>query len=126
MLAKIAFLILSVGVSACVLLTVRQQRLEAVHDLADVQRSMSRLDQDLFRLRVAIAQGVAPERVTSLAVALGPMRPAGVDSLTDLLPPASAVALAEQDESASEAAASGGVGGRRTAQNERASRRPER
>lgn len=98
MRSKLVFLILAIGLTACALLSLRQQRLRVVHELAGVHASMARMDQDLLRVRVSIAQAITPQRIVSLAVALGPMRPIGVDPL--VLPgdvPATAITEARAD-----------------------------
>jgi hypothetical protein len=91
--SKLAFLILVIGLTACGLLALRQQRLRVVHDLAVVHKNMARMDQDLLRVRVDIAQAITPQRVVQLAGNLGPMRPLGVDP--EMLParPASDTAI---------------------------------
>lgn len=79
LLAKLCVLILCVGATACVLLTLRQQRLDAVHELAVLQRDMAQLDHDLFRFRARIMASVTPGQIEKMALALGDMRPIGVD-----------------------------------------------
>lgn len=79
MFAKLILVILSLGVIACVLLTVRQQRMQAVHDLANVQREVARMDRTLAHLRLEVAQRITPERVAEMAESIGvPLRPIGV------------------------------------------------
>lgn len=75
MFARLVVLILSIGVVACVLLTARQQRLQAVHELAEVQRRLVEHDRTLWQLRVEIAGRITPEHVESLASRLGPLKP---------------------------------------------------
>ncbi len=70
MLWKVSFLILCIGACACMLLTLRQQRLEAVHQMAVIQKQISEKDENLLRLRIEIAHGVAPMSVQALAAAL--------------------------------------------------------
>lgn len=82
MFAKLIVVILSIGVIACVLLTVRQQRMQAVHELANVQREVARLDRTLAHLRLEVAERITPERVAEMAKSLGgggvELRPIGV------------------------------------------------
>jgi hypothetical protein len=78
-LAKTCVLILSLGAAACVLLGLRQARLQAMHEIAGIQRRMNDHDRNLFRLRLEIAERVTPERVEQAAQKLGPMAPIGVD-----------------------------------------------
>ncbi len=79
MFAKVCVLILCVGVSASALLVLRQQRLVAVHRMAQVQRQIAQADRDLMTLRVRLAQAISVGRVERMAAALGPLRPIGVD-----------------------------------------------
>lgn len=79
MFAKLIVVILSLGVIACVLLTVRQQRMQAVHELANVQREVARLDRTLAHLRLEVAERITPERVAEMAKSIGAeLRPIGV------------------------------------------------
>src|SRR5690242_8128271 len=67
------------GVTACVLLTVRQQRMQAVHELANVQREVARLDRTLAHLRLEVAERITPEKVAEMAKSIGAeLRPIGV------------------------------------------------
>lgn len=75
MRAKIMALILIGALTATALLVVRQQRLQAVHEMTRALDRAARDDRDLWGVRVLIARGTSPERVRELAVALGPMRP---------------------------------------------------
>lgn len=79
MLAKVLFLIACIGASACILLSLRQQRLDVVNDMAIIHKRMVQHDRALFELRVRIAQSLSLDRVATLAAAIGPMRPIGVD-----------------------------------------------
>ena len=79
MLGKVTFLILGMGVTGCVLLGYRQLRLQTLHELAEVQRRLNVHDRDLYRLRSAVAQRVAPARVAELAARMGPLVSVGVD-----------------------------------------------
>lgn len=86
MLAKVLFLILCIGASACVLLTVRQQRLAVVHDMAAIHNRLAQHDKVLFDVRARIAQDLSPMRVQQLASAMGPLSPIGVDPINGALP----------------------------------------
>jgi hypothetical protein len=79
--AKLCVLILAIGTTAGTLLHLRQARLQAVHELAELQKRFNQHDRDLFTIRTQIAQAVTPERVQQMASTLGPMRPIGVDPL---------------------------------------------
>jgi hypothetical protein len=78
-LAKIATVILTIGIVGCILLTTRQQRLQAVHDLAVLQRRVAEHDRTLWHLRAEIARNVQPRNVEALARALGPLEHIPVD-----------------------------------------------
>jgi hypothetical protein len=85
-LGKVLFLILCIGASACVLLTVRQQRLAVVHDMAAIHNRLAQHDKVLFDVRARIAQDLSPMRVQQLASALGPLSPIGVDPIKGAMP----------------------------------------
>lgn len=72
--AKLALVVIGVGLCACALLTVRQLRMEAAHQLAQTRLRILERDSALQRLRAQIAARVTPERVEVLASGLGPMR----------------------------------------------------
>jgi hypothetical protein len=78
-LAKIATVILTIGIVGCILLTARQQRLQAVHDLAVLQRRVAEHDRTLWHLRAEIARNVQPRNVEALARALGPLEHIPID-----------------------------------------------
>lgn len=75
MFAKLAVVVLSIGVCACVLLATRQMRIEAANDLADVRLRLMQRDNELWRVRAEIAARVTPERVREMAAGLGGMQP---------------------------------------------------
>lgn len=79
MVAKVAAIILTIGIVGCILLTNRQLRLQAVHDLAVLQRRVAEHDRTLWHLRAEIAGRVVPRNVEQLAKGLGPMEPIPVD-----------------------------------------------
>ena len=92
MFAKVCFLVLAIGASACVLLTVRQQRLDAAHDMAIVQSRIVEHDRDLLRLRGDIAARMMPARIETLAMRLGPLAPIGIDPASPAARAATAIA----------------------------------
>lgn len=79
MFAKLILLILAIGAVACGLLTLRQQRLDAVHEMALLHGRIAELDRDLLVVRVGIARAISPGKVEQLAAKLGPVQPLGVD-----------------------------------------------
>ena len=80
MFAKLCVLILGGGACAAGLLSLRQQRLDAVHEMIVLQGRMTALDRDLLTLRTRIASLVTPGRVERMALSLGPLRPLGVST----------------------------------------------
>jgi hypothetical protein len=91
---KLAFLVLVVAATACALLAVRQQRLEAVGAMADSLRRSAALDRTTQLFRVEITRRVTPERVAWLTERHGGWRNAGqrmgapaLYALGTLLPP---------------------------------------
>lgn len=75
MRAKLCIVILTVTLTAASLLTVRQQRLDAVYDMRRSLESAAALDRQLQEVRIDIARMVTPDSVTQLASVMGPMRP---------------------------------------------------
>lgn len=75
MFAKLVLVIVVAGAAACGLLAMRQARLQAAHELAQVQFRVARHDEALWAARSRIAAMVTPTRVQEIASGLGPMRP---------------------------------------------------
>ena len=69
--AKLAVVIIAVGVGACWLLALRQARLEAANELAEARLRIAACDERLTMLRASIAVGVTPEHVERMAMELG-------------------------------------------------------
>ncbi len=72
MLAKLLAIVLALAVTAAGLLAVRQQRLQAVSEMATAIERASALDRRTWRVRVEIASRTSPE---ALERALGDDRP---------------------------------------------------
>jgi hypothetical protein len=87
MFAKLLTLIVCVGVVAGVLLALRQARVQAAHDLADLRLMHAQQDRGLRELRADIARLVTPESVRRMAQRLGPLK---------LIEPERAMALAQR------------------------------
>lgn len=106
MVAKLAMLILVMALTAASLLVVRQQRLQAVREMADAAERAANFDRTLWRVRVEIAEAVTPEDVTAMAKALGPMHhiplPWGLPSLASSRLPAERLANAGASTSSHE------------------------
>jgi hypothetical protein len=73
--AKLCVLIISTGLIACTLLALRQQRIEAVHQLAMVNLRIMEADRGLARLRTDIASNMEPKKIEALASKIGTLRP---------------------------------------------------
>lgn len=61
MLAKLVTIVLALALTAASLLAVRQQRLQAVSEMATAIERGAALDRQTWRARVEIAQRVSPE-----------------------------------------------------------------
>lgn len=75
MLIKCGMLVLTIGATACGLLTLRQARLQAASELAQAQIRIGRSDERLWALRSQIAAQVTPSNVERMAQTLGPLQP---------------------------------------------------
>src|SRR5262245_22409960 len=84
--AKVAVLILSIGVCACALLSARQMRTQAAHELAEARLRLNQRDNELWRLRARIAAKVTPEHVQQLATRLNSLKPIAADTSRRELP----------------------------------------
>lgn len=99
MFAKLAAVIVSMGLVACILLAVRQQRVQAAHEMADVQRRVMEHDRTLWHLRAEIAARVTPGQVEKAAKRLGPTAPITAERYREMVrreTEASEVASADQ------------------------------
>ncbi|MFN7020843.1 MAG: hypothetical protein ACK4WH_05895 [Phycisphaerales bacterium] len=85
MFGKIIAVILTMGVVACVLLAVRQQRVQAAHELAEVQRRVLEQDRLLWQLRTEIAARVVPRGVAAGAGRFGPTAVISPERFRDLV-----------------------------------------
>lgn len=75
MLIKCGMLVLTIGATACGLLTLRQARLQAASELAQSQIRIGKSDERLWALRSQIAAQVTPSNVERMAQSMGPLRP---------------------------------------------------
>ncbi|MCC6660938.1 MAG: hypothetical protein IT437_08635 [Phycisphaerales bacterium] len=87
MFAKILTLIIAVGLIAGALLALRQARVQAAHDLADLRLRHTQQDHELRELRAGIARLVTPDSVRRMAQRIGPLK---------LIEPERAMALAQR------------------------------
>jgi hypothetical protein len=63
MFAKVALVIVALGLCACTLLALRQARLQSANELAEARLRVRAIDERVSRVRTAIAAGVTPEQV---------------------------------------------------------------
>ncbi len=82
MFAKLAAVILALGIVGCSLLAMRQSRLQAASELAQTQLRIGRLDERLWLLRGEIARRVSPEAVDRIAEEMGPTKAMMMEPLT--------------------------------------------
>lgn len=87
MFAKLVVLILSMGLVACTLLTARQLRTQAAHELAEAHLRGLQRDNDLWRLRAQIAQRVSPDNVKRMALSLQDFKPMASGLPAPVTPP---------------------------------------
>ncbi len=75
MVAKLIALVLTLGIVGVLVLHLRQERLQVMHEMADLQKRLAEHDRDFLRVRSRIASRVAPPVVLELAAKLGPTVP---------------------------------------------------
>ena len=63
MFAKVAVVIVALGICACSLLALRQARLQAANELAEARLRVRAIDERVSLTRTAIASLVTPEQV---------------------------------------------------------------
>lgn len=66
MFAKIAVVILALGICACSLLALRQARLQAANELAGARLRVRGIDERVSIVRAVIAGSVTPEQVEEM------------------------------------------------------------
>jgi hypothetical protein len=64
--AKIALVIVALGICACSLLALRQARLQAANELAEARLRVRAIDERVAVVRTAIAACVTPEQVEAM------------------------------------------------------------
>lgn len=75
MLAKLVAIVLALGLTAASLLAVRQQRLQAVSEMATAIERAAALDRQTWRARVEIAKRTSPEALERALATQGEMDP---------------------------------------------------
>lgn len=81
---KLAALIVGLGLIACVLLGIRQLRVQAAHEMAAVQRRVSAHDRELWKLRTEIAKLTTPDNIETIAQKYGVLTPINTERFTIL------------------------------------------
>lgn len=117
--AKLCTLVVSVCAVACVLLALRQQRIEAVHQMAMTNLRIMESDRGLAKLRTQIVARLEPSRIQELAARLGDLQPIELVPARPGTPPAGAQPVyaqargraAQQGERAPGRAQDGAFGG---------------
>lgn len=66
MFAKLAIIIVAIGLAACGLLAMRQARLQTAHELAQAQLRIARVDERLLTLHARIADRVTPASIRQM------------------------------------------------------------
>lgn len=79
MLAKLAVLVVCMGLCACALLAARQMRMQAAHELTEARLRVMKHDNDLRRIRAQIASRITPEDVERMASQFEPIKPIASD-----------------------------------------------
>ena len=85
MFAKIVTLIVCFGLIACMMLSLRQQRIQAGHELARAQAKLAELDRDVLRLKLQIASRLTPDQIETKARKLGQLMPLTMERYQELV-----------------------------------------
>lgn len=75
MMAKLCIVIMAVALTAASMLTVRQQRLDAVYELSRSIERAAAHDRQLQEVRIEIARFITPSTVRTLASRFGQFQP---------------------------------------------------
>ncbi|QOJ01416.1 MAG: hypothetical protein HRU70_13330 [Phycisphaeraceae bacterium] len=75
MFLRCAAAIVALGLVGCWVLSLRQSRLLAAHELASSQLRFREIDERLWAARSRIASLVTPEHVGTAVASLGPLKP---------------------------------------------------
>jgi hypothetical protein len=98
-LAKLVAIVLALALTAASLLAVRQQRLQAVSEMATAIERAAALDRQAWRARVEIAKRVAPEALERELAGRGELDPIRVEwcEIVDVGPAAGGGLLADDE-----------------------------
>ncbi len=72
---KLAACVLCMGILGCALLSMRQARLQAAHELAQTQLRIRTCDERLFKLRAEIGRNIRPDEVRSMVSDMAALKP---------------------------------------------------
>lgn len=87
MLAKAVFVVIGIGAMSATLLALRQQRLQAAHELARTQIRVERQDEELWKVRARIATLVNPQNVAMMAGEMTELHALVADQPEEGVPP---------------------------------------
>ncbi|MEO1128542.1 MAG: hypothetical protein AAFX05_02415 [Planctomycetota bacterium] len=87
MSAKLAALIVAFALTAVGLLAVRQQRLQAVSDMASSIERAAEMDRQSWRLRVEVARRLDPDALQRAVESLGDVSPLQLRECEIICPP---------------------------------------
>lgn len=87
MLAKAVFVVIGIGAMSATLLALRQQRLQAAHELARTQIRVERQDEELWKVRARIAGLVNPQNVALMAGEMTELHALVADGPEEGVPP---------------------------------------
>lgn len=63
MFAKLLFIIIVIAAAACALLVIRQQRIDAFHEITQTYKRLSEHERTLWTMRAEIAERCRPSQV---------------------------------------------------------------
>lgn len=87
MFAKVAIVVIGLGAAGASLLALRQQRLQAAHELAKAQVRIERQDEQLWKVRARIAGLVNPQNVEMMASEIAELHALVPDAPDATVPP---------------------------------------
>lgn len=87
MFGKVAIVVIGLGAASASLLALRQQRLQAAHELAKAQLRIERQDEELWKVRSRIASLVNPQNVEMMASEISELHALVPDAPDASVPP---------------------------------------
>jgi cell division protein FtsL len=90
-------MIVAIGLCAATLLTIRQLRTQAAHELAQTRLRVMEQENEMRRLKAQIATKVTPDNVKAMAARAGALKPIALDTPPAGLPvPQTVISRAEE------------------------------